>query len=256
MSTSSCKTFRRALEDALSPGGNAQELGWHEHLLSCPDCRTLLQAEEALEELLATLPKVRLPDDLARRVLARLADVRAKRAVETELDRLLELDRPDVPERMADRVLSGLAGARTEARLDALIDLVPIPVTPSGLAERTLSALARERRPRARLRLLRGGGLRLAAAALILAGLGLVFWRAGSQRSREPDVTVALGVTVARGLVEDELLASLDVLENWDLLMSDDLDLLMGELDPVDWTLLEYGSLDPETEREDEERGG
>ena len=255
MSAASCKTFRHALEDALSPGRSAQELGWHEHLLSCPDCRTLLQAEEALEELLATLPEVRLPDDLARRVLARLAHVRARRAAEAKLDRLLELDRPDVPERMADRVLTGLAGARTEARLDALIDIVPTPVTPPGLAERTLSALARERRPRARLYLLRGGGLRLAAAVLILAGLGLVLWRARSGRSREPDVTVALGVAVPRGQVEDELLASLDVLENWDLLMSDDLDLLMSELDPVDWTLLEYGSLDPEAESGDEGAG-
>ena len=57
--------------------------------------------------------------------------------------------------------------------------------------------------------------------------------------------------------VDDELLEALDVLENWELLTSDDLDLMLAELDAVDWTLLEYGSEEIEADGGDaEERGG
>ena len=46
------------------------------------------------------------------------------------------------------------------------------------------------------------------------------------------------------------MLANLEVLENWDVLMSDDLDLYLASLDPVEQTLLEL-----EGEEEEEEGG-
>ena len=40
-------------------------------------------------------------------------------------------------------------------------------------------------------------------------------------------------------VVEEDLLASLGVLENWDFLMGEDVDLLLAELDPVEQNLIE-----------------
>ena len=70
-----CRQFRMLLERLLV--GRAfpdrlVELSWHEHLLSCGACRELLEAEEALELLLRSLPAPELPPDLSRRLLARL----------------------------------------------------------------------------------------------------------------------------------------------------------------------------------------
>ena len=45
---------------------------------------------------------------------------------------------------------------------------------------------------------------------------------------------------------EAELLESLDLLEDWDLLMVDDVDLLLGSLDLVDQELLLLAALDEE----------
>lgn len=252
MSAHACDDFRRSLAEALSgelARPSTTELQWHEHLLSCHECRSLLDAEEALEELLASLPDPHLPPDLARRVLARLELERHGRMETTEtveaLDRLLDSSpRPVVPEGLGARVLRGLREARESATrrpLDELLELVPAPEPPPGLAERVLARLApaRVEKPRTTLRLLRGGR-RLAAAAVVLGlGLGLTFlWT----RTREP----------APEPVDDELLATLDVLENWDFLMSDDIDLLLVSLDPVDWTLLE---IDPDVLQADGEGG-
>ncbi|MEN8162102.1 MAG: hypothetical protein ABFS41_18675 [Myxococcota bacterium] len=229
MNEPACTAFRRALGSALAPRGargeppEDVELGWHEHLLACPSCRAFLAAEQALDVLLATLPRPRLSGDLARRVLARLAGARA-------------------PE-------------RTGERLDDLLDLLPSPAAPDDLAARTLRGLAPERqggrRSGRRLRLVRRGR-RVAAAVLVVAS---VLWLVlGGRDEPQPEGRVA-------GEVEDELLETLDVLENWELLMSDDLDLVLAELDAVDWTLLEYGSEEADVpgdaEGDDgEERGG
>ena len=224
-----CHGFRAALEAELL--GRPTEvrlsgLSWHAHLLSCADCRELLEREEALEVLLASLPDPRLPQELARRVLVRL---REDRAAETRLDRLLDLDAEvRAPADLAKIVLQGLA----DARLDALLDLDRAVDVPAGLAARTLARLAGERAPRRRRRVWPYA----VAAGLLLAFLGRIYWL----RTRpEPSRTVEPVVRVEPA-PDPEMLAALDVLEHWDLLMQDDVDVLLSTLAPADVVLLDY----------------
>jgi len=243
MSTWSCTGFRSALEHALrgAKGKRTAELAWHEHLLGCSECQELLQSEEALEELLASLPEPRLPDDLTRRVLLRLE---RERTAGARLDDLLDSSPlPAAPAGLGERVLSSLRAERQEQRLDDLLDRAPAPKVPAALASSVLAGLEAERHeaPRTTLRLLRGRrpwvSLAAAAAVVVAVGAGLL-WRGDG----------------AEGVVVDEaILANLEVLENWDALMSDDLDLYLASLDPVDWTLLE---LEAEQDETSEEEGG
>jgi len=143
-----CHGFRRGLERALSGRpvpAVLQELSWHEHLLGCGECRELLEREEALEELLATLPTPRLSPELARRVLERLREVRRGLG---DLDELLALDAgSEAPGGLAHRVLIALEKERTptvDERLDALLARDPAPQTPHGLSKRLLAGLAPE----------------------------------------------------------------------------------------------------------------
>jgi len=251
MSTVSCTEFRALLARAL--GGSRVDpamratLSWHEHLLGCAACRDLLAAEEALEELLTTLPEPHLPAGLTRRVLARLAAERAGDGSEREparapalarvrLDRLLDLaPEPVAPEGLAARVLAGVAGRRgPEADLDDLLGRVPPPRAPRGLAQRVLAALEGERA--APVHAGRFGGARglpwtASAAALALVALGA--WRIFARPTApEPARVASLEPEV-------ELLECLDVLENWDLLMSPDAELWFADLEPADEILLE-----------------
>jgi hypothetical protein len=125
-----------------------RELSWHEHLLGCGGCRELMEREEALEELLATLPAPRLSPELARRVLERLREVQEALG---DLDALLALDREaEAPAGLAGRVLASLVSERGLVRgalsddelLDALLDRDPAPAAPAGLAERVLAGLS------------------------------------------------------------------------------------------------------------------
>ncbi len=151
-----CTDFRARLARALVEHTSREAEGfegavaWHEHVLTCGACRELLESEEALEDLLASLPLPSLPPELARRVLQRLQPTRA----ELELDRLLDdaLSANDAfaaPPRLASDMLSRLSGARELARLndklDALLERVPAPSTPPGLPQRVLQALAPHR---------------------------------------------------------------------------------------------------------------
>ena len=288
-----CTTFRRALADALSAArGVPPALGWHEHVLTCADCRDLLAAEEALEELLRSLPEPRLPRELTRRVLAALTAARGTTAArgDERLESLLALDHAaDVPHDLARRVLAGLAPARhagtrdaeraeraerngdernQDRRLDALLDAVPAPAVPAGLAERVLARLEGERDARVvRGRLVPLRAWAAAAAVLLAAALLFAWRRSASSESPTGSVEsppVSSGAPASPGAstrgagassddpqraprradpfadLDPELLASLDLLENWDALTSDDLDLLLDELDEVDLALLEY----------------
>ena len=147
--TSACSEFRAQLERCLtgepSPE-NLTSLGWHEHLLGCGSCRELLDAEEALEYLLASLPDPKLPQHLVPRVLERLRVTREEaNHAAARLDSLLEKagapDGAQVPANLAHAVLEGLA-------LDRLLERVPVEPVPAGLSQRLLSALAPERRTR------------------------------------------------------------------------------------------------------------
>jgi hypothetical protein len=242
-----CTSFRRALERKLLGRPSQQgllELSWHEHLLACGECRALLEAEEALEILLATLPDPRLPPRLAARVLSRL-----RVSAEGGLDALLELDSEvAAPDRLAARVLAGVrAGMRADAqaslphrtpdeRLDALLDLDRDVAVPAGLSARVLNGLRLARRRRAIPRWV------YAAAAAILVALctwaGWAIW--ARDRGAEHH---AKSLLVANETPPDpQMLAALDVLEVWDLATKDDVDVLLSTLGPADEALLDFQS--------------
>jgi hypothetical protein len=237
-----CRSFRRRLEHALEAAHGTVELtslAWHEHLLGCDDCRALLESEEALEILLASLPEPRLPPQLARRVLARLRAVEELR--ESALDRLLELDpAANAPGGLAGRVLAGLERERAQpdARLDRLLERARAVEVPAQLSRRVLAHLAEERAlARPRRPILARRPLRIAAAVVLLALFGAwVFWptRAPARRERE----------LAHESVDPRMLEHFEMLQQWELLQRNDLDTLLSTLPPSDQLLLELGSED------------
>ncbi|HED64686.1 MAG TPA: hypothetical protein ENJ09_03920, partial [Planctomycetes bacterium] len=176
---SDCRRFRSLLAEVLEERAPLLELGWHEHLFACEDCRGLLAAEEALDTVLASLPEPSLPAELARRVLERLAPYRTASGGSDPLDPLLDLDAPpQVPDGLAERILAGLSSDRAVSRagavsLDGLLGAVPEPVAPKGLSERILAGLEPERSahsaPRGRLL-----ALRRAAVPVLLATAAVV----------------------------------------------------------------------------------
>lgn len=153
---------------ALAGERVASHLEWQAHVLTCGECRALLEAEQALEHVLASLPQPRVPAALVSRVLERLQpqrvdvasdrgpdrvlDQRLDRVLDQVLDHVLGARSNDVaaaPPDLARVVLARLAPARdaaaNERRLanavDALLDAVPPPQTPVGLAARVLARL-------------------------------------------------------------------------------------------------------------------
>ena len=246
MSSSDCSLFRAELQRALVEADSAArksersatsffEQG-HEHLFLCSECRAILESERALDEILDSMPAPQLPRTLARRVLARLERERLQ-----DVDALLdELPAPDVPSDLSARLLGALAESRHDAQLDRLLERVPEPALPVGLAQRVLAGVADERRAQ---RSTVGTGARVllgAAAALLLCAAGFVVWRRLLQDENSPGSSGApVETTLAALNVEPELLAALDVLENWDVLMSDDMDLLLAALDPAELELFD-----------------
>jgi hypothetical protein len=146
--------------------------------------------------------------------------------------------------------------------LDTLLARVAAPDTPAGLADRVLRGLSDARTPRPRLALLRGGGIAMRASVGVAAAAALVMifslWKLGQGADEKQDIRSTGDVVVearpeprARG--EDpepdrEMLAALDVLEEWDLLLDEDIDVLLASLDPVEEELLNLAY--------DEEDGG
>jgi hypothetical protein len=243
-----CRSFRRSLERALEGARGTEELtslSWHEHLLGCRDCRALLEAEEALELLLESLPEPHLPPQLARRVLARLRA--GDEARETALDRLLELDvQARAPGGLAGRVLAGLeheraqpvGSATADARLDALLERARAVAVPADMSQRVLAHLAEERAlARRRRPIFARRSVQLAAAAGLLALLlAWAFWPAREHAPRERDLAGAPEGVDAR------MLEHFDVLEQWELLRRNDLDSLLSTLPQTDQLLIEMGS--------------
>lgn len=138
-----CDGFRRKLARALEGAPMPEELttlSWHEHLLGCEDCRELLQREEALEVLLATLPEPKLPPDLTRRLVARLSNS-TEASLDFGLDQLLEADGVAIPVGLSSRVRDGL---RAEAALDELLELDGHLEVPGGLAARVAEGARQE----------------------------------------------------------------------------------------------------------------
>ncbi|MBM3987817.1 MAG: hypothetical protein FJ294_07665 [Planctomycetes bacterium] len=244
-----CRDFRSRLASLLAGRASSASFGefaWHEHLLGCAECRALVATEQALEELLASLPRPQLPPELAQRLLARLESVRGDGELDTLLDRGGDVA---VPGALAARILARLAGARAaqceQARLDALLARLPEPPVPADLSRRTLARLALARRTR------RASPRRLALAAAALVVLAVGAWTLVRNSRQEPDSNIDLAhgpapraPTVApRERVLDEppadLLASLDLLESWDLVIEDSIEADVLALDAFDALLLD-----------------
>ena len=255
-----CQEFRDRLSRALEGPPRPDELaplGWSHHLGSCSACRALLAREEALEELLASLPRPQLSPERRRALLACL---RAEARGESALDHLLERDASVLaPAGLADRVRAGLDDARLDALLDRDRDLAP----PAGLAARVLEGLADERAP-APLAGPGSSGFRrwLLPAAAAAAVLAVSLQLARNDEPTEPEPVVAVGPDGAQGrgpdapdpvdqglaagagdavAAEDDLLAVLDLLEEDALWSEESLDLaLASELEIAEEWLLEF----------------
>jgi hypothetical protein len=272
---SECRQFRARLADALrGPRRAAQEpalggLAWHAHVIHCGACRELLAEEEALDELLRSLPQPHLPRALCERVLSRLDE--ARRAPTGDLDRLLELTPAEVvPANLAERVLSRV---HAEVLLDRLLDRAPLPSVPAGLEQRVLARLQLARRVGVASRagvlvsstpVARRMPLRLAAGFAIVGLASWALWKMLPSNGGPtqpplptPDVAHNAGAGAVPLIVtpvvepstaaqpDELLLASLDMAEAWDLLRgSDGLDVALATLDPLDEYLLEFEASD------------
>ncbi|HTF91099.1 MAG TPA: hypothetical protein VK843_21975 [Planctomycetota bacterium] len=286
-----CRNFRARLADALRgpldgalppaarvrlPAlGGSTGLGWHAHVIHCAECRELLSEEEALDELLRSLPQPHLPPALAERVLSRLDG--ARRGV--DLDRLLDLQQLEPAP--ADLARSVIARVHAEQALDRLLEGVPAEV-PAGLDRRVLARLQLARRagkPLVRSQLAAAAAessetqvrerparrlLRIAAgfALVSLAGWGAWTLRRAFFEKPEnaaPDLvrdsapltpqssgTPTSPTTpelAATGEPDDALLASLEMFEAWDLLAtSGGVDASLATLDSLDEYLLDFES--------------
>ncbi len=233
----SCVTFRELLERSLCEAATQRwDLSWHEHLSACAACCRLLEEEEALEFLLATLPSPELPAALAGRVLSRLREQRAGEG----LDALLEKDELDAPDGLSERIKRDLA-------LDRLLERDRELEAPAGLSARVTAALNGEHEE-SRTRVI---SIRKFAplAASLLALLGLFFMnRDGSSPSplAEPPVDER---------PSSEMLALLDILGDetiWEeeLWGDDEAVRLALELDESDELLLEYLAASKDEEEE------
>lgn len=270
-----CIEFRTLLErelmksEALPTSADLTSLSWHEHLLGCEDCRELLRAEEALEELLSSLPQPTLPPHLAERVLLRLrttrralglddlleldgelaspaglsdrilANLAAERTGDDgKLDRLLDRHTVEAPPGLAARVLAGLEAQRAEPvggrTLDELLDANEVQV-PVGLAGRMLSRLEAQRAPAPTISFFER---RVVRAAVAMAA-GIVAF-VGAYLTTRPDPKPITGEGTSVAIADPALLEDYYVLDNWGLLMAEDVDVLLAtSMDDADEAVLD-----------------
>jgi len=220
-------------------------------------------ASDRLDALLALDVGVIVPEGLSRRILARLETARFDTVpIDTASINTasIETARMNAERMEAARLVS--SAAADEAQLDRLLDRDRIAAD-RGLSTRVLVALEghRDRAPIARPKfaLLRSVWVYGLAASLVAT---LVVWAMWPKRDVVHKPEMANNVTPSVKLRDDQvaqlppdaqMLAALDVLENWDLLMVDDVDVLIStSVDPVDEALLDYveadGSPAPEKE--------
>ena len=167
-----------------------------------------------------------------------------------ELDPLLEDQPTDAPPDLAERVVRGLQPELRDVRLDRLLDRLEVDEPPAEwareLARRLRPAVEAARHelrpgpPRSVRRMRPRAPLLLAAAALLAALLVTLRFVAGAFGGPVPgSAGPSPGGAIEIAEADLELLESLDLLENWEILTDDELDLLLVELDEVDLTLFE-----------------
>jgi hypothetical protein len=113
---------------------------------------------------------------------------------------------------------------------------------PRGLEQRVLAGLAAERAPLRRPALVRRRSVWLAAAAALLV-MALAVWLVKRREAPEgqPITVNERSVTSPQRAPDAQMLAALDVLENWDMLMQgDDVDALISTLGTEEEVLLDY----------------
>ena len=257
---SSCFEFRDNLERMLCGLPDPEKLiplSWDGHLLGCEACRELLHAEQALELVLASLPKPQLPPDLNSRVIERLRREREGATnLAFDLDAALDgAPDPVMPANLSERILRGVESARTEQlagsqqtndQLDALLDLVEAPLAPASLTASVLDAVDAERlanvEPASRassFQLLRGTRIWVPLAAAVLVAI-LWFTSSIDDLSDVPRGGELVQTQVASAIeLNDEMMDAFEVLENWEHLNGDDLDLLLASIDELDELLIE-----------------
>ncbi|MBI1380236.1 MAG: hypothetical protein GC161_04020 [Planctomycetaceae bacterium] len=222
-----CDAFRAQLlawlEAPLDPARRSA-LRLDAHPTLCGECRRLLEEEEGLEHWLELLEHTNAaPSGLTARILARLERQRDLEPVRALLDRLPE---PEIPHGLAKRVLERV---RRE-------DAVPVPL-----------AQARPRRRRSPWLV----AVPLAAAAAVFAAFYLdrTVPSGGEPQSAEQ---------VASEAPSDELLAHLEWLEEWDLVVGegDDLAPVLGGLDEFETWLLELAAAEAAGEVGEDPRSG
>jgi len=162
-----------------------------------------------------------------------------------------------VPTELVSRVQHGVAAERAasaDARLDRLLDR-DVVEAPAGLAQRVIAALESARRIERIDQSESARGPRFvlrtrwvyAAAATILAAL--IAWFVWTKRS-EPKALVAQATPRVEHATtgnptqpDDQMLAALPALENWERLGQ--VDVLLSTLEPTDEALLEYQETEP-----------
>jgi hypothetical protein len=227
------------------------------------DAASTARLDVRLDALLDRAGAVVVPQDLARRTLQALEGERtigaaaqgARSAAEP-----LEI----VEARRAEQRAS--TSSFEEGRLDALLTRAGDVAVPEGLAAHTLSRLdpARRALARPRLRVVRSTWIYAAAAMIVAALLVWAMWpkhagtvvpdmatndgRAQTSPGAQSDGARELGERhdlhsnddrVARA-PDPKLLEAIDVLENWDLLTKNDVDVILSTVQPADELLLEY----------------
>ena len=275
----SCEEFRKRLADWLRTSSEGvdderglEALRWDAHRLSCPDCQRLLEDEQALNELLDSVPDPRLTPTQRSELFARLRD-------EARLESLLSLADPMTapPTGLAARVWAHVQSEQELTGLDRQLAHMDSIEAPPGLAQRVwnhcqeagealpptvVTAPAAARQPKrsgakpARRQPVLRGWLKTGLAA---AGLAALLWYMPGLGDSDPIVpgpgpgneTVAHGESQPEsdeGLepapveeagqldaTDEELLAMLDTLEILDM---------VDELDGEEWELLdEYDQL-------------
>jgi hypothetical protein len=226
-----------------------------ERLLARLRAPQAVEVEDGLDRLLALDQAAAAGEDVARRVLAELAPERAAlaRRREAALDALLERDVVKVPDGLAERTLAALADRRAVAPTGhagsasgrRVASLAAATVAPATHAEQHATGRGRS------VALLGARWTWLAAAGLVAA---LPAWLVGSRvlRTDEP-APIVVEPRPRRELParpdgsgvpepDAQLLSALEVLEQWDLLMRDDVDVLLSTLAPADESLLEVES--------------